>query len=186
MTASDQELRFERAVLVHLDAAHNLARWMTGDAHAAQDVVQEAALRALRFLDQQSGDSPRAWFLAIVRNASLDALQDRRRRTRDETPFDEELHPADGPTGLSCAPENPETLAIRAADAHWVRKCIERLPVDYREVVVLRELEQLSYKEISAIVAVPIGTVMSRLARGRDLLAQSMTNARPKREGLGA
>jgi RNA polymerase sigma-70 factor (ECF subfamily) len=172
MTPADRDHRFETTVLAHLDAAYNLARWMTGDAAGAEDVVQEAALRALRFLGTQSGANPRAWFMAIVRNACVDRLREEGRRGRSETPFDEDAHSA------GAADDNPETDAIRASDAQWVRACIAQLPPDFREVVVLRELEQLSYKEISAIVDVPIGTVMSRLARGRDLLMAAMTRAR--------
>ncbi|MGH8616322.1 MAG: sigma-70 family RNA polymerase sigma factor [Burkholderiales bacterium] len=177
MTQIDHDHRFETTVLAHLDAAYNLARWMTGDAASAQDVVQEAALRALRFLDAQSGANPRAWFMAIVRNACVDRLREDGRRGRSETPFDEETH------SENAAADDPEAQAMRASDARWVRACIARLPPDFREVVVLRELEQMSYKEISAIVDVPIGTVMSRLARGRDLLMAAMTSARLRQGG---
>ncbi len=178
--------RFDGVVLAHLDAAHNLARWMTGDAAAAEDVVQEAALRALRFLDDDAGEYPRAWFMAIVRNGCIDWLRDRRRRGHNETPYDEDLHTEEKEAPgafVGNAPENPEAQAIRAADARWVRACIEQLPANFREVIVLREPEEMSYKEISAIVAVPIGTVMSRLARGRDLLLQAMAPTRKRAEG---
>lgn len=161
--------RFESAILVHLDAAWHYARWIVGDEAGAQDALQDACVKALRHFDSRTGPSAKAWFMAVVRNACLDALRDRRRRVIEDT-FDEEIpaHAGDG------APESPERQALRAADARWIRAEIAALPVEFREVVVLRELEELSYKEISAIVKVPIGTVMSRLSRGRDLLAERM------------
>lgn len=154
--------RFEAVVLVHLDAAYNLARWLTRDASGADDAVQDACLRAFRFFDSLQGASPKAWFMAVVRNASLDWLKNQRAR-RMEEPYDEEQHAAN-------TVESPEDTVARESDAHWVRAGIAALPREYREVLVLRELEELSYREISAIVDVPIGTVMSRLSRGRDLL----------------
>jgi len=159
--------RFERTVLVHLDAAHNLARWLVGEDAGAEDAVQDASLRALRFFDDCEGTATRAWFMAIVRNASYDWLRERRPQALEDE-FDDELHGA----GL-CA-ESPEAIVSREQDARWVRAGIAGLPVEFREVVVLRELEELSYKEISAIVKIPIGTVMSRLSRGRDLLARAL------------
>jgi RNA polymerase sigma-70 factor (ECF subfamily) len=164
--------RFEEQVLVHLDAAYNLARWITRDAGIARDAVQDGCLRAFRSFDQMHGPNARAWFLAVVRNTCMDRLREQQGRTVEEE-YDEDRHgsgsAADGGGGIS-----PEDLAARASDARWLRGCIDALPRDYREVIVLRELEELSYKEISAIVDIPIGTVMSRLARGRDLLQQRM------------
>ena len=162
--------RFEAVVLVHLDAAYNLARWLTPDATGAEDAVQNACLRAFRFFDKLQGPSPKAWFMAIVRNACLDWLKDRRAAGAEE-PYDDELHTAG-------ATESLEATVARDADARWVREGIAALPREYREVLVLREMEELSYKEISAIVEVPIGTVMSRLSRGRDLLQQRLTQSR--------
>ena len=159
---------FETTVLVHLDAAFNLARWMIGDDAGAEDAVQDACLRAQRFFSSMSGPSPKAWFMAVVRNTCVDVLSDRKRRQIEDA-YDEELHGRHGDAG-----ESPEGAALRQSDARWVRDAIASLPLDYREAIVLRELEELSYKEISAIVKVPIGTVMSRLARGRDLLAQRL------------
>lgn len=167
--------RFEAVVLVHLDAAHNLARWLTRDAAGADDAVQDACLRAFRFFDQLHGPSPKAWFMAVVRNACLDWLKNQRISGADE-PYDEELHTAG-------ATESLDTTVARDSDARWVREGIAALPREYREVLVLRELEELSYKEISAIVEVPIGTVMSRLSRGRDLLQRRLTQARRAHEG---
>jgi len=159
--------KFEELVLVHLDAAHNLARWLTGDAAAADDAIQEASLRAFRFFDQMEGPRPKAWFMAIVRNACLDALRERRLHAGEET-YEEDIHGAAGGTESSI--ESPESALEREDDARQVHARLARLPAEYREVVVLRELEGLSYKEIALVVGVPIGTVMSRLSRGRDLL----------------
>jgi RNA polymerase sigma factor (sigma-70 family) len=161
--------RFESTVLVHLDAAWHYARWIMGDEAGAQDALQDACVKALRAFDSRTGPSARAWFMAVVRNACLDALRDRRRRGIEDA-FDDDSPAHSGEAGA----ESPERQAMRASDARWIRAEIARLPVEFREVLVLRELEELSYKEISAIVRVPIGTVMSRLSRGRDLLAARM------------
>jgi RNA polymerase sigma-70 factor (ECF subfamily) len=169
---------FEDTVLVHLDAAYNLARWLTRDDAAANDAVQEACLRAYRFFGAQDGPNVKAWFLAIVRNVCLDALAARRATPQHET-YDDEMHSDALSPG---AIESPESAATRTSDARWVRECIATLPPEYREVIVLRELEELSYKEIGAIVEVPLGTVMSRLARARDLLQQRLTATRRWRD----
>ncbi len=154
---------FERTFLPHLDAAYNLARWLTRSEQDAEDVVQEAYLRALRFFGSFRGGDGRAWLLAIVRNASHDWL--RRTGTPDTTtPFDEEIH------GTDDSPETPEMLLIQQADRDLMRREIEMLPLAWREVLILREFEGLSYKEIAGIAGIPIGTVMSRLARARARL----------------
>jgi RNA polymerase sigma factor (sigma-70 family) len=169
---SQRTARFEEQVLVHLDSAYNLARWITRDAGTAWDAVQDGCLRAFRAFDQMQGPNARAWFLAVIRNTCIDLLRERRGRVVEEE-YDEDLHgsgvASDGGGAIS-----PEDIAARASDARWLRGCIDALPSEYREVIVLRELEELSYKEISAIVDIPIGTVMSRLARGRELLQQRM------------
>jgi RNA polymerase sigma-70 factor (ECF subfamily) len=162
--------RFESQVLVHLDAAYNLARWLLRDAQEAEDVVQEASLRALRFFESQNGPSPKAWFMAIVRNACMDSLTAARRERACE-PFDDDTHGSwllDGAARV----DTPETLAARASDARLLHACLAELPVEFREALVLREMEELSYRDIGAIVGVPIGTVMSRLARAREQLAR--------------
>ena len=159
-------------MLAHLDSAFNLARWMLRDVPAAEDAVQEASLRALRFFDDLRGPNPKAWFMTVVRNACLDRLKEDGAR-REEDSYDDELH--------GTAQGTPEADYERDAEARWLRSCILALPLEYREVVVLRELEELSYKEISAIVDVPIGTVMSRLSRGRDLLQRRMLAERARR-----
>lgn len=173
MSDNSRLSRFQAVVLVHLDAAYNLAHWLTRDAAGADDAVQNACLRAFRFFDNLQGPSPKAWFMAIVRNASLDWLADQRVRGADES-YDEELHTAG-------AAESVETSVARDSDARWLRDGMATLPREYREVLVLRELEELSYKEISTIVDVPIGTVMSRLSRGRDLLQQRLLQSRERK-----
>jgi RNA polymerase sigma-70 factor (ECF subfamily) len=153
--------RFEATVLVHLDAAYNLARWLTGNDHDAQDVVQDACVRAFRAFDQFRGGDGRAWLLTIVRNTSF-SLKSGRKAPLE---LDEETH--------ETADEqlDPHLILSRAADARRVREAIERLPDELRSVIVLREMEELSYKEIAGVLTVPIGTVMSRLSRGREKLA---------------
>jgi RNA polymerase sigma factor (sigma-70 family) len=166
--------RFETTVLPHLDAAYNLARWLTRDDHAAQDVVQEAYLRALKFFGSFRGRDGRAWILAIVRNACFDWLK--RRRAEDlHDPFDEDIHIPDINRPAAGGPAaNPETSVASSATAERIGDALESLPAEYREALVLRELEGLSYKEIASIAEVPIGTVMSRLARARKQLRKQL------------
>ncbi len=172
MTHGQRLARFEDEVLVNLDSAYSLARWITRDAGRSADAVQDACLRAFRSFDQMHGPNARGWFLAIVRNACLDQLREQRDHAA-EVEYDDDLH--GGTAGDEpVAALTPEDIAERSSDARWLHGCIEALPREYREVVVLRELEELSYKEISAIVDIPIGTVMSRLSRGRELLQQRM------------
>src|SRR4051812_16854354 len=147
-----------------MDAAYNLARWLTRNDHDAEDVVQEAMLRAYRFFDGLRGE-PRPWLLAIVRNACFSWLQANR-------PAD--LAAVDEASAEMQDTETPETLAARSLDRRMLNEAIAALPVQFREVLVLRELEDLSYKDIARIAGIPIGTVMSRLARARRLLAESM------------
>jgi len=153
--------RFEQAVLPHLDAAYNLARWLVRDDADAQDVVQEAALRAYRFFEGFRGGDGRAWLLTIVRNVCHTWL--RKNRAHElATPFDEEAH--------GVADDNPETLLMENADAQALKEALEELPAEFREALILREMEGLSYKEIAGVADVPVGTVMSRLARARKRL----------------
>ncbi len=153
--------------LPHLDSAYNLARWLTRNDQDAQDLVQTAFLRAYRFMDgyHGDGDGARAWLLTIVRNTYYTSLRDSRPQ-HDDIGFDEEMHGHDG-DGCGMDPEN----IVAAQDAkETINRALEALPRQFREVLVLKELDDLSYKEIADIVGIPIGTVMSRLARGRKLL----------------
>ncbi len=165
-TVSERKRRFERLVLPHFNAAYNLARWLTRNDHDAQDVVQEAVLRAYRFFDGLRGEA-RPWLLSIVRNSFLTWLQIN--RPADTVGFDDgliDLIPTDD--------DGPEVLAARNFDRRMLNAAIAALPLQYREALILRELEDLSYKDIARIADVPIGTVMSRLARARRLLAESL------------
>ncbi len=163
----DEQSPFEQVVLPHLNAAYNLARWLTRNDHDAEDVVQEACLRALRFFSGFHGEDGRAWLLAIVRNACFDWL---RRYRPGEVPaaFDEDLHSAVDPD------HTPEGLLIKRADRLKLREALEALPLVWREVLILRELEGLSYKEIADVAGIKLGTVMSRLARARARLQQQL------------
>jgi RNA polymerase sigma-70 factor (ECF subfamily) len=161
-----KQARFEELIMPHLDAAYNLARWLTRNEHDAEDVVQDAFLRAFKFFDGFHGSNSRSWLLSIVRNATFDWLK-RNRKSELTAVFDEELHSQDA------AEQAGSSLA--GADQEMVRKSIEELPVEFREVTILRELEGMSYKEIAEITGAPIGTVMSRLARARKQLQTVLT-----------
>jgi RNA polymerase sigma factor (sigma-70 family) len=163
LQGADERARFEQALLPHLDAAYNLARWLTRDDHDAEDVVQEAYLRALKSFAGFHGGDGRAWLLAIVRNTCYTWLQ-RKRVRQPATAFDEEIHSGDA------GPVTPVILLLQDEDKQAVHRAVEELPVDLRLVIVLRELEGMSYKEIAAIADIPMGTVMSRLARARERL----------------
>ena len=145
----------------HLDAAYNFARWLTRNEHDAQDVAQEAFLRAFKFFDSFRGSNGRSWLLSIVRNASHDWLQKNRKGESSEV-FDEQLHGAEQSEHQAALPAD--------MDQEIVRQAIEDLPVEYREVTILREMEGMSYKEIAEVSGVAMGTVMSRLARARKQL----------------
>ena len=165
-----QLTRFEAAVLPHLDAAYTLARYLLRDDHDAQDVVQEAYLRALNYFDGFRGTGAaegRSWLLAIVRNTAY-TLRANRRPDAHATEFDETLH------SEGVEDEHPETELLRAADRAAVRRALDALPVEFREVIVLRELQDLSYKEIAEVAGIPVGTVMSRLARARRRLERAL------------
>jgi RNA polymerase sigma-70 factor (ECF subfamily) len=171
VTSADRAAAFETAVLPHARAAFSLARWLTRDAHDAEDVVQEAWLRAFKYYESFDGSDARAWFLMIVRNA-FHRWNERRARAdavRAEAPADDERDREVAAAAASRA-DDPARLAERASEREQVNRAIGELPLEYREVVVLRELEGLSYKEIAAVVSIPIGTVMSRLARARERL----------------
>ncbi len=167
---SSELARFEAAVLPHLDAAYTLARYLTRDDHDAEDVVQDACVRALKYFDSfrgEEGTSARAWLLAIVRNT---AYSWRRRHRADAlaTEFDETEH------SHAVADDHPEGVLLRSAAKETLGRALERLAPEFREVIVLRELEGLSYKEISEVAGVPVGTVMSRLSRARTRLQEAL------------
>ena len=162
----ERRQRFERVVMPHLDAAYNLARWITRNDHDAQDVAQEAVLRAYRFFDGLRGGA-KPWLLAIVRNSCLSWLQVN--RPADLAGFDDRAVET-----LASEEDGPETQAMRACDRRMLNEAIAALPAQFREVLVLRELEDMSYKEIARVADLPIGTVMSRLARARRLLGESV------------
>lgn len=157
--------RFKRAVLPHIGAAYNLAGWLTRNNHDAEDLVQEAYLRALNSFDGFRGGDGRGWLLAIVRNTYYTWRQ----RHRATAPLDETPPVADTST------RNPEALLLAKADVAALRSALEQLPVEFREAIVLREMEGMSYREIAEIAGVPLGTVMSRLARGRQRLFEILS-----------
>ena len=168
---SQDQVRFEMLVLPHLDAAFNLARWLLRSGADAEDAAQEAILRSYRFFHGFHGGDARAWLLQIVRNTCYTWL-DKNRRVKDMTEFDEELH---GPPSAT-----PEALAIAGDNHERLTHALESLPPRYREVIVLRELEGCSYKEIASITSIPMGTVMSTLSRARRQLQLALGH--PARE----
>lgn len=170
--------QFEALVLPHLDAAYSLARWLTLNTQDAEDLAQTAYVRAYRFFPGFQGGDARAWLLTIVRHTYFTSLRDHRREQHDVA-YDEEEHALAGDIGDSSydASVNPELIAARQDAKHIVNRALEQLPQRFREVVVLKELEDLSYKEIAEIVGIPLGTVMSRLARGRKLLLECLKSA---------
>jgi RNA polymerase sigma-70 factor (ECF subfamily) len=171
----DSELfaRFEQVILPHLGAAYNLARWLTHNDHDAEDVVQEAYLRAFKFFPRFHGAGGKAWLLAIVRNTCYTWLE-RNRPVEGTTLFDEEKHsPAAQPSGADAA-------LLRGEQRDQLYRALAALSLPLREAIMLRELEELSYKEIAEIAGIPLGTVMSRLARAREQLEQELLRNRPK------
>jgi RNA polymerase sigma-70 factor (ECF subfamily) len=159
---------FEEVVLPHLDSAYNLARWLTRNEHDAEGVVQEACLRAYRYFPSFNGDRARAWLLTVVRNSCYNWM-DAARPIKNSVEFDETLFTP------SVREPDPEQVLLQNDDAGLVRKALNNLSPNFREVLVLRELEDLSYKEISAITGMPMGTVMSTLSRARHQLRQALT-----------
>lgn len=181
MADSSKTARFQARVLPHLDAAFNLACWLTRNPQDAEDVVQEACLRAFKFFDSLHGEDARAWLLAIVRNTFNNWYRANQAQKKAMS-FDEELHSAEA---MDCqtlphAVDDPESALIGKDSERLLQQAMAALPLEFREVVVLRELEELSYKEIAAIVGIPVGTVMSRLGRGRKLLAKSLAAEKPE------
>src|SRR5207248_3393593 len=158
-------MSFEAVMLPHLDAAHNLAKWLLRNEQDAQDVVQEAYLRAFKSFGGFHGSNARAWLLTIVRNTSYTLLK-KNRAVDFTTPFDEEIH-ATGHESVS-----PATILEHSEDAELIKEAMDALPAEFREILVLRHQEGLSYKELGDIAQIPLGTVMSRLARARDKLKE--------------
>src|SRR5262245_15031188 len=152
-------------ILPHLDAAYNLARWLTRNEQDAQDIVQEAFLRAFKFFDGFRGGDARAWLLTTVRNTCYTWLE-QNRRSEQVTAFDEAIHSGEGET------MDPSAVALRSGDVSLLKESLEKLPQEFREIIVLRDLEEFSYKQIADATNVPLGTVMSRLARARTRLKQ--------------
>jgi RNA polymerase sigma-70 factor (ECF subfamily) len=162
----DTGAAFEREVMRHLDAAYNLARWLARNDADAEDVVQEAVLRAFRFFGGFRGGDARVWLLAIVRNTFYTQRAHAPAAGKFDE-FDEAIHGGEDH-------DDPQTVLLRAADAQSLHAALERLPPEFREVLVLRELEECSYKEIASITNLKIGTVMSRLARARERLQREL------------
>src|SRR6266511_795289 len=158
-------MSFEAVMLPHLDAAHNLAKWLLRNEQDAQDVVQEAFLRAFKSFGGFNGSNGRAWLLTIVRNTSYTLLK-KSRAVDLTTTFDEEIHAA------SHEPVSPATILEHAEDAELIRNAMDQLPTEFREILALRHQEGLSYKEIADVAQIPPGTVMSRLARARAKLKE--------------
>ena len=171
MTSQEKLGRFEEQISPHLGSAYNLARWLTGNHEDAEDVVQESFLRAFSALHNLRRQNPKPWLLAIVRNTSMTWVKRNRcavARTGMEDDADNTSEPS---------PDPEESLLI-SCDRELVRNALEQLPPDFREAVLLREIEGLTYKEIAASIGVPVGTVMSRLARGRIGLRRLLASAR--------
>jgi RNA polymerase sigma-70 factor (ECF subfamily) len=169
MNELNEAERFAEEILPHLDAAYNLARWLVRNGDDADDIVQEAYLRAFRHFDGFRGGDARAWLLRIVRNTSYRWLR-KNRAQEPATEFDESIHSG----GLETT--NPETLMLRNADGQLVERALTGLPVSFREMLVLRELQGLTYREIADVVGVPPGTVMSRLSRARNRFRHAVSD----------
>lgn len=169
MNSQDKLRRFEETISPHFDSAYNLARWMTGKREDAEDVVQEAFLRAFASFHTFHGENGRPWLLAIVRNTAATWTKRNRNLTLAGT-----LDDRTGPT------PDAEALLASGRERERVRQAVAQLAPEFRETIVLRELEGFSYKDIAGIVGVPLGTVMSRLARGREYLRQMLSPAREK------
>ncbi len=175
MADSPKAKAFQSAAWPHLAAAMTLARWLTRNEHDAEDIVQEAYLRAYKYFDSFDGQNQRAWLLSIVRNTFYSVARQRRQQGPTLS-YDDELNAADWSDVLLAAASeiSAESALIRQEQQGLVHQALRTLPDEFREVLVLRELEDLSYKDIALVVGIPIGTVMSRLSRARGLLAQAI------------
>jgi RNA polymerase sigma-70 factor (ECF subfamily) len=169
---------FEQVATPHLHAAYNLARWLVRNTHDAEDIVQEAYLRAFKFFGGYQGGDSRAWILKIVRNTTYSFLE--KNRSADlGVEFDEMVHGADTPR------PDAETILLQQVESRTLRGALEELPVNFREILVLRELEGMSYKDIADVMSIPIGTVMSGLARARVQLRERLLRTRKEEEQRG-
>jgi RNA polymerase sigma factor (sigma-70 family) len=169
----DRRRRFEALVMPHLDAAYRFARWLSRSPGDADDIVQDAILRAFRGFDALRGSDVKAWLLTIVKNCHLTALKQQQRR--GFVPLPEEHDAKDGEAMIATTP-NPEDASIRRDEAKTLDRLLSALPEEHREVLVLREIEEMDYREIATVTNVPIGTVMSRLARARAALKARWLN----------
>jgi RNA polymerase sigma factor (sigma-70 family) len=175
----DRRGRFEAQVLPHLDAAYRFARWLSRSPGDADDLVQEAVLRAFRSFEDLRGPDARPWLLSIVKNCHLTALT--RQQRHAALPLPDEHDPRLGPAA-SAGSADPERAAIAGDEGRALERLLAELPAEHREALVLREVEELSYREIAAVTGVPIGTVMSRLARGRAALKAHWSGQHPEGE----
>jgi RNA polymerase sigma factor (sigma-70 family) len=179
LTSQEKLQGFEEEISPHLKSAYNLARWLTRSHEDAEDIVQESFLRAFSAFESFRGEDAKPWLLTIVRNTAMTWLK-RNRNARATIGFEETLEDP-----IERSPDPEEGLLI-SCDRRQVRQALEQLPLDFREAVVLREMEGLSYKEISASIGVPIGTVMSRLSRGRDWLRRILSTPQHVKPEEGA
>lgn len=170
----DRTRQFEAAALPHLNTAYNLARWLLRDEHNAQDAVQEAYLRAFRYFDGFRGGDARPWLMGIVRNTCFSWMREHGHGA-EHVEFDEERDSDSFDPTISRAEDNPEALLMKKLESGRVNAAIEQLPPVFREALILRELEEMSYEEIAQIAGIPMGTVMSRLSRARRLLRAALT-----------
>lgn len=178
MNETERSWRFETLALPHLDSAYNLARWLLKNDPEAEDAVQQAFLRAFRYFDGFAGDDARAWILTIVRRSCYDLMRTRKTRQAVLDPLDE-VDERDFERRED-GPPDPETALLRRRDGELINTLIAALPEEFREILVLREIEDLSYRQIATVVGVPLGTVMSRLARARALLRRAYLREQPK------
>ncbi len=165
---------FEKLMLPHMDAAYNLARWLLRDPHDAEDALQDACLRAYRAMDRFRGDDGRSWLLTIVRHVCYSRMRKGRSEPATDA-FDDEAH------GSTSDPSEVNAAEWRETQGELLRRALDKLPDEYREVIVLHEIEGLAYREIAAVMEIPMGTVMSRLARARRKLQSELASLNVKR-----
>ena len=185
MTDEQRRQRFSKIVVPHLDDALSLARWLTGSVADGEDVVQDACIRAFSAIDSLREGNPRAWFLMIVRNTTFTWLAKNRPKALIITSDDRVFEQATAEMANSGRPATPEAALIAKADADMLKRAIAALPLPYREVLVLREIEGSSYREIAAITSSPVGTVMSRLSRARTMLIERIGAIGQTNTGIG-